>query len=296
MTQTDRMDGDLVSARVRVFVREHLVGWTLGQIGDLFTAEGFEADLAHDPAVGGQRRAYVEQFYAAIDWRAWHDVRRYLRVVEQVLDQMTSAEITDPSYAETIAANRDQLTKLLRRDGYLLDERGVLRPEREILANESITALSNESAIPGHLARMWENVEQRPEQAISAAKDAMESAARHVLEVTQTASTGKEKFPALCDMAQRALHLHPAAVAPTQKGADSIRTILGGLSKVAVGVNEIRNLYGDGHGRAATVAGLTPRHARLVARSADAYVGMLLDTLDAPSAPWRRDADLGPSE
>jgi hypothetical protein len=44
------------------------------------------------------------------------------------------------------------------------------------------------------------------------------------------------------------------------------------------------------------VEGLTLRpagHARLVAGCADAYVGMILDTLEAPGAPWRDHAVMG---
>jgi hypothetical protein len=80
-------------------------------------------------------------------------------------------------------------------------------------------------------------------------------------------------------------------VAPDQKGADAIIPLLGSLANIANKTDEFRNLYGDGHGRATKVAGLTPRHARLVARCTDAYVGMLLETLTSPSAPWRRDRD-----
>lgn len=278
---------DLVSVRIRNSVREHLVDWTLATIGDLFTGEGFVADLGFDPPVSGQRREYVEQFYAAIDWSDPQHVQRYLRVVEQVLDSLA----TEPMLggAQNASPERLKLVTLLERDGFRLDERGRLRPDSDMAFTRSVADLDLDSAIPGHLARMWGNVEVRPEQAISAAKDAMESAARHVLTVTGSGTTGKEKFPALCDAAQRAIQLHPTGVAPDAKGAESVRGILGGLSKVAIGVNEVRNLYGDGHGRAKRVSGLTERHARLVARCADAYVGILLDTLEAPGAPWRNE-------
>jgi hypothetical protein len=77
-------------------------------------------------------------------------------------------------------------------------------------------------------------------------------------------------------------------VAPDGKGADVLITALGSLANIANKIDEFRNLYGDGHGRPTKTAGLTSRHARLVARCADAYVVMLLDTLDAPGAPWRK--------
>jgi hypothetical protein len=77
----------LLSARIRLAIREELGSWTLGAIGDLFEAEGFTADVAHAPRLNGDRRAYVEQFYVRIDWTDWEEVRRLLRIIEAASDQ-----------------------------------------------------------------------------------------------------------------------------------------------------------------------------------------------------------------
>jgi Abortive infection C-terminus len=92
----------------------------------------------------------------------------------------------------------------------------------------------------------------------------------------------------LVDRVQKELRLHPTTVAPDQKGADAIIALLGSLANIANKIDEFRNLYGDGHGRSTKVAGLTSRHAMLVARCTGAYVGMILDTLTSPSAPWQK--------
>ncbi len=252
------------------------MGWTLQTIGDLFEAEGFTADLQHEPAVGGARRSYVEQFYAGIDWTAWGAVERYLRVVERVRDECQSPE--------TLKA----LDRLLARDGFTIAVEGAIRPKWMALTAQTVRTLPAESAIPGHLDRMWANVEERPEQAISAAKDAIEATAKHALGVLGAPLTGRERFPDLVQRVQKELKLHPATVGPTQKGAEAIVRVLGGLASIALGVDELRNLYGDGHGRATRLAQLTSRHSRLAARCADAYVQMVLETLEAPDAPWRR--------
>lgn len=278
----------MVSRRIRTAIREEFVGWTLNTISDAFHAEGFSADTSYNPQVSGARRTYVEQFCANIDWTDWDDVRRYLRVVEAVFDNIDARLVNDPQYAQSIEENRRQLVQLLERDGFVIDDQGTIQPRWAVLTTTSVQALPDESAIPGHLRRMWDAVEDRPEQSISAAKDAIESAAKHALAVLGVTLTGKEKFPALVDRVQKELRLHPTTVAPDQKGADAIIPALGALATLANKVDEIRNLYGDGHGRPTKVAGLTTRHSRLVARCADAYVGMLLDTLEAPGAPWRQ--------
>lgn len=288
----DRVKTELVSRRIRLEVREQLVSWTLAQIGDVFDAEGFEPDSNHSPKVSGERRSYVERFYAQIDWTNWDACRRFLRVVEAVLDAMCNRQIHDPLYVDLIDAARQNILRLLHRDGFLIDESGSIRAQWEIVTQASVQALPDESAIPGHLRRMWDNVGDRPEQAISAAKDAMESTTKHALSMVGVELTGREKFPELVDRVQRELRLHPTTVAPDQKGADAIIALLGSLANIANKVNEFRNLYGDGHGHVRKVAGLTSRHAQLVARCTDAYVGMILDTLDSPTAPWRRGRDV----
>jgi hypothetical protein len=105
-----------------------------------------------------------------------------------------------------------------------------------------------------------------------------------VSRITSGLSKRSWRFPELTRRAQKALGLHPEAVSPAQAGFDAIKRLLGALSTVAAGVDEVRNQYGTGHGRAKKVSGLKPRHARLVVRSA-AYVGILLDTLNEPTTP-----------
>lgn len=268
---------ELVTKRVRTSAREALTGYTLREIGDLFHAEDFSA-VDQPDLLSGERRNYVEQFYTGIDWSSGDDVRRYLRVLEALL----------PSREHAATEGASQLEILLTRDGFVVDASGSIRPVWEVLTSDAISSLPNESAIPGHIRRMWSSVEDRPEQAISAAKDAIESTLKYALGVLGQTPTGRETFPALVDSVQKELRLHPRNVAPTEDGAESIIKILGGLAGIAKSTDDLRNLYGDGHGRADRVMGLTSRHSRLVARCADAYIGMILDTLNAPGAPWRQ--------
>lgn len=273
----------VVSTRIRATVRELLVEWTLGTIAELFESEGFKADPWHVPAVSGQRRSYVEKFYAAIDWAQGDQVRRYLRVVERVRDACTEPE------------SLRRLDTMLRRDGFEIDGRGAIRPRGTVLTAETVRALPPESAIPGHLERMWASVEERPEQSISAAKDAIEATAKHALAVLGVALSGRERLPDLIQLVQKELKLHPATVAPTREGAEAIKRVLGGLANIALGVDDLRNLYGDGHGRPTRQARLTLRHSGLAARCADAYVRMLLETLEDPGAPWHRQGSTAPA-
>ncbi len=267
---------DLVSVNVRREAREFLVGWTLREIGDLFLSHGFTADAGHDPQLSGERRTYVEQFYNTIDWTDRSQVEAVLHVFEALIDAAETREVHD-LYAES-AMWSEKFTRLIARDGFERDEVGRLRPRWGSLTAESIEALPAESAIPMLLRRMWDNVEEDPDAAIGAAKEAIEATAKHVLEAAGQQFERGEKMPALIARAHEVLGVHARAVDTSKQSSDSIKTVLGSLAKVALGVNELRRDYGSGHGRPMRVAGLKSRHSRLAAQSADAWVRFMLDT------------------
>ena len=98
----------------------------------------------------------------------------------------------------------------------------------------------------------------------------------------------KADLTALVNAAQNALKLHPATVAPTAAGRETVIRILSNLSQLAIGVAELRNEYGPDHGRSRPTIGLGPRHAHLAVGSASTYVRMLLETLEARRAAENR--------
>ena len=53
------------------------------------------------------------------------------------------------------------------------------------------------------------------------------------------------------------------SMAPDKAGDTSLKMVLDGLYKVAIGIDELRNRYGRDHGRDTPLRGLTERHARL---------------------------------
>jgi hypothetical protein len=153
---------------------------------------------------------------------------------------------------------------------------------------EDLSALADPGAIEDHLRRIQLSVVADPGHAIGVAKELIESTAKLVLEALGERYDDKADVPTLVKQTQRALALHPSTLAPTTKGVESVRRILAGLSSIAVGVAELRNLYGTGHGKTQRVAGLGSRHAQLAVDAASTYCRALLATLADPSAPWRR--------
>lgn len=275
----------LISPNVRRAAREYLVNWTLGEIGDLFHDHGFSADRTHDPQTSGQRRSYVEQFHAAIDWTDREQVERVLGIFEALLDDAERREATEAYAANALWSQK--FARMLARDGFDRDDVGRLRPRWVSL---SATALPAESAIPMLLRRMWDNVDDHPDAAIGAAKEVIEATAKHILIEAGEAVGDAEKMPGLIARSQDALGVHARAIDTSKRGADSIRAILKSLSTVALGVNELRRDYGSGHGRATRSRGLNSRHARLAAQASDAWVRFMLDTAAARSCETASEA------
>jgi hypothetical protein len=146
----------LVSPRTRRAFREHLVGWPLRAIQDLFENEGIQLGQG-SPAVTGQRRSLVERYYATVDWTAPQEVRRMLRAYEHIL---ADADLPAPTYGE--------LKRYLEWDGYTMDATGRLRsPPAGSLDELPLGGLDDPVAIYEHIDRIGRVMDTDPAQGIN---------------------------------------------------------------------------------------------------------------------------------
>ena len=284
--QTSSMD--LISKQTRIAFREHLVGWTLRTISDLFDGAGVPFREHVSSALDGQRRSLVEHYYAAVDWTSVSDVRRVLCAYEEVLAALARSRNSsshDPEWQRQMQEKEwEKLTNLLRKDGYVY-EGGRLIPLGgvELTAISAATPLVDSRTLHDHIRRIEQNLETDPAQAIGSAKELVETVAKQVLAHFKENTEGHD-LPHLVKLAFRQLNLTPDTLPQVKKGRESIRLVLAGLSQIVAGTAELRNLYGTGHGRLHT-GGLEPRHARLVVGAAAALTRFLLDTLAKKARP-----------
>lgn len=264
---------DLISRRTRRHFREHFVGEYLATIADMFEDEGF---LPTTPrrSVSGQRRQAVEEYYASVDWTDSRHISRLLRVFEQALRQMSPDQY------------RDQAIAYLKDDGFTVIDGRIVRDVHAVLPEGSLSDLGDAEVIEQHLQRIGQSMDADPAQAIGAAKELIESTTKLVLRTLDVAFDPKADVPVLVRQAQKALGLHPDAIAGEREGAETIKRLMQNLSQVAVGVAELRNVYGTGHGRDRK-PNLKPRHAHLAVGCAATFCRLLLETLQDPDAPWR---------
>lgn len=84
------MPGDLILLAVRIALRKAVGGWgpyTARDIDDLFQSHGFLDFDDGVPDAGGVRRTTAEKYQARADFGSFEDARRYLDLVDEVLER-----------------------------------------------------------------------------------------------------------------------------------------------------------------------------------------------------------------
>jgi hypothetical protein len=182
------------------------------------------------------------------------------------------------------------LNELLEPDGWRLAERSTISgrpiygPQRltntrhAIQAAKNVTEAINEDYIHCQVTRMTSAVESDPELAIGTAKELIETVCQTILAERGKPVTDKPELLPLVRRTLEELKLIPEGVADEDKGARSIKSLLGNLAAMSQSMAELRNLYGTGHGKRSGRKGLAPRHARLIVGAATTLVVFLYDT------------------
>ena len=280
------MSGDLVRMKTRQVFREYLTSCTLREISDEFDAAAVPCDLDYQPPVSGQRRTLVEQYYHAVDWSDWRDVKRVLQAYEGVLDTAKEKEklhalstgYSDHADAERLAIKR--MTDALKRDGFeVLDGRIVTGRGLPALDDIKETAAEFDARhLTEQIRRIEQAVDSDPALAIGTAKELVETCCRTILYERGKPVTGSPDIPTLTKATLRELKLVPEGVPDQAKGSEIIKRLLSNLATIGHGLAEIRGLYGTGHGKDGKTQSIKPRHAKLAAGAAATLVTFLFET------------------
>jgi hypothetical protein len=267
----------IISKKTRYEFREYFVGTTLREIEMEFDAADVPFDENYVPGTSGQRRSLVEQYYHAVDWTKWGDVRKVLTVYENVLNHLE--ELSDIGNELAKKAFRS-LKKWIEKDGFIYQNSRITRTGRQQVLEDIShkTLVFDAPELHRQIERMRNSVEDDPGLAIGTAKELVETTCKTILtergvDFNQDADLGK-----LVKETRKALSLIPDAIPDSAKGAGSIRRLLSNLGNVAQGLGELRNLYGTGHGKHGSSQGLSPRHARLAVNAASTLATFLFET------------------
>lgn len=280
------MSGDLVSKKTRQVFREHLVGWTLREISDAFDAADVSCDLNYQPPASGQRRSLVEQYYHTVAWDDWREVKKVLKVYEDILERahgmekfgMLAGHVTPTAQHERLAI--DRMINTLNRDGLQwVDGRIVTGTGMPSLEDIKETAAEFDARhLSEQIRRLEQSVDADPALAIGTAKELVETCCRTILAERGKPVTGTPYLPTLTKQTLRELSLVPEGVPEQARGAEVIRRLLSNLATICQGLAEIRGLYGTGHGKDGRAQGMKPRHAKLTVGAAVTLVTFLFET------------------
>lgn len=260
-----------ISKRVRLELREHLVGFVLREIEMLFESEGFERfPVPGDELPSGQRRGLAEEYLRGINWGDQDQRRRFLRVAEQVLDAWEQDE-------------PPRLLRLLERDGYVRDGVGRLVPSVDsavfVLPTELLT---DDRSIRQELDRIVRARDADAGQVIQAARALVEATCKLVLRERQVWPDylgSMPDMPALMRASLEALDLHPQQI-DNDKWEDDVvaasKKTLGSLIATIGGLSELRKLVGHGQDHPTS---LPLRWGHLAAYASACVCGFLLETL-----------------
>jgi hypothetical protein len=150
-------------------------------------------------------------------------------------------------------------------------------------AAKLVTQTIDEEYVSRQVSRMQAAVTSESDVAIGTAKEFIETICKTILGERGIPYNNDEKMPRLVRQVAGALDLVPDYI--ERQSADTVKRTLSNLASVADGIAELRNLYGTGHGKQASSAGLELRHARLAVGAATSLVIFLWES---HKASWQR--------
>ncbi len=236
----------MISKKTRKEFREYFVGLYLREIEAEFDAADVPFVGNYVPKnISGQRRSLVEQYYHAVDWTKWSDVRKILIVYENVLTHLEDLSETNGLYENNEWAQNTfkSLKKWIERDGFIYSN-GKLNPVGKNASLSEITSATSHFDAPElhrQIERIKNAVEDDPGLAIGTSKELIETTCKTIL---------------------------------SERGVQYDNN----SGNVTQGLGELRNLYGTGHGKHSKEKGLSPRHARLAVGTAATLAMFLFET------------------
>lgn len=269
---------DIISKKTRSKLCEFFVDTTLGRINVEFDNVDIECDLDLSPNVNGQRRTLVYQYYHTIDWKKWSDVRKFVRLYENILSEI-EGRFEDGYTCEQSKQLFNDLKKWINKDGFNYQNGKLVQVGQTDL--DDLSEVASGFDIPElqrQIDRARNAIEDDPCLAIGTAKDFLETTCKTILSDHNIKYDTSWAITKLAKETRKVLRLIPDNIPASAKGADIIGRLLANLGAIAQGIAELRNLYGTGHGKHGKAKSLGSRHARLAVGTSSAIAVFFLET------------------
>lgn len=185
----------------------------------------------------------------------------------------------------------DKINDVLKYDKLKIDVTSDLVDGRE---RYKIMQLSSDSLMEAYLTEvrgkfssqyidsqvdiMLKSIESNPNVAIGKAKELIESCAKTILIEVSNGYDKEADLPALAKQAMQVIGLSAKDQDKTNSSGIISAKILGNLNSISHNMAELRNEFGDGHGKESTFISLPPRYARLAVGTASTLVYFMWET------------------
>lgn len=144
---------------------------------------------------------------------------------------------------------------------------------------ERASELNNVLELNQHIARIKHSIPNDPALAVGSAKELLETVLKTILKKQDT-SLANEDIPKLLKRVQKLLDIDPKEL----PGKDILFRTLNSLGQIIVGISEIRNLVGTGHGRSQGPQ-IDTIHAQLIVNATATIATYLLGIWEAQGKP-----------
>ena len=184
-----------------------------------------------------------------------------------------------------------KINELFKTDGYELYEKEhvsgrsiygwrILQSNNKILSaqSENIKNTFDTDYVRTQVGLMTDLIHTAPHSAIGKAKEMLEICCKTILDEQCITYSTELDLIQLMRLACESVNLSPKKIPENVSGRDIAGRILGNLSNFAQGMAELRNLYGDGHGKNKNFKPLPPRYANLAVGASVAAVNFIWET------------------
>lgn len=200
-----------------------------------------------------------------------------LGIIEQILTQREKME----SRFDYVESEEDKLRKQ-KKDELISKAREIA--SRLCSGNGNLQFLKETTKpfdaiqLTKQINRMESAIQEDPDLAIGTAKELIETCCKTILSERNKEINPSWDVSRLTTATIKTLKLTADDIHDSSKGSEIIKRILQNLATVGIGIAELRNLYGTGHGKHGNAGGLSSRHAKLTVGAASTLATFLFET------------------
>lgn len=233
-----------------------------------------DADIMRDSSINqkysGQRKSLAWEYISTLNLENQAEFSKLLTVIETYLFQwnMYTQEIDEDQEIQ-------RLIKIINALGYAYNQdTGRITKNGNGVNLSTVKSLAEKFDVEYVLKecnRIEKEAQTDPEDAITSAKAMVESTLKHILDSEGEQFNNNEPLRALYKKVSNIMNLSPGG-----HNENTFRTILSGMINVINGLDEIRNEYGDAHGKSKKNYKPETRHAFLAINAARTITEFLL--------------------